>query len=93
MKIQPVSCKYNYDFENWLVASIEIIDIDGRSHIFSGLTINDEFVLPQPFGCPFVVNDIAGNQWESQNYEVEFLSGYSREGVFTARSYEIVDAT
>lgn len=91
MEIKPISCKFEYESDS--ISAIELIDSAGKVHRFTSITISDEFVIPQPFCCPFIVTDISERQWSNQNYEVEFASGYSREGVFTANAYEVSDAT
>ncbi|WP_211442005.1 hypothetical protein [Collimonas humicola] len=48
------------------------------------------FSIPMPFGCECTVTDITDRQWGNANYEVEFASSYSRDGVFWAKGFREV---
>ena len=66
-----------------------------RSHDwieFTGVTLGEDggFHLPAPLGCNCTVSDISDRNWEHANYEIEFSSSYSREGVFFAKSFRRV---
>jgi hypothetical protein len=52
---------------------------------FTGVTLQDGFLLPEPLGCECIVEDTSDRQWALANYEVTFASGYSREGTFYAK--------
>ena len=55
---------------------------------FEGVTLGEDggFHLPAPLRCNCTVSDISDRNWEHANYEIEFSSSYSREGVFLAKS-------
>jgi len=93
MRFTLDSYKLKFDRANGVIDSIELIDDSGTIHHFKGITVNGELIIPQPYGCPFLVNDISDRQWAGQKYEVEFASSYSREGVFTANEYQVVELT
>jgi hypothetical protein len=60
--------------------------LDGFNWIeFTGVALQDGFVLPSPLGCNCTVTDISDRQWELANYEVTFASSYSGEGTFYAK--------
>jgi hypothetical protein len=52
---------------------------------FTGVTLQDGFVLPSPLGCNCTVTDISDRQWGLANYEVTFASSYAGEGTFYAK--------
>ncbi|WP_040557197.1 hypothetical protein [Reinekea blandensis] len=85
------SYKLKFDRNYKLIESIELIDERGTLHIFKGISVSGELIIPEPYGCPFIVNDISDRQLGSQKYEVEFASSYSREGVFTANEYQVIE--
>lgn len=64
--------------------------LDGSGWVeFTGVTLgNDGFVLPEPLGCECTIIDISDRHWSLADYEVEFRSSYSREGVFYAKRFE-----
>ena len=67
------------DGEKWL--ELKGVSIEG----------SEGFKLPEPLGCVCTVTDISDRQWGHANYEIEFASSYSRDGVFWAKEYGEVD--
>ena len=67
--------------------------LDGQWIELTVVTIgeSDGFTLPAPLGCECIVTDISDRQWSNQNYEVEYASSYSRDGVFWAKEFRNVD--
>lgn len=55
------------------------------------IVTEDGFTLPAPLGCQCIVTDISDRHWSHANYEIEFASSYSRDGVFWARGCREVD--
>lgn len=55
---------------------------------FTGITLEDGFVLPAPLGCNCIVSDISERQWGLADYEIEFASSYSGEGKFHAKLFK-----
>lgn len=53
-----------------------------------GISLLEEngFQLPEPIGDTCSVSEIADRGWGNRRFEIEFASGYSREGVFWAES-------
>ena len=85
----PKSYKIEYDVGLSCIASIIFEDIDGNDHVFTGVRHEGNFIVPEPFGCEFFVEDIKDRQWGSVRYEITFASGYSRDGVFHAETYSV----
>lgn len=66
--------------------------LEGSNWIeFTGVTLNDGFVLPDPLGCECIVADISDRHWALANYEITFASSYSREGAFYAKSARAIE--
>jgi hypothetical protein len=59
---------------------------------FTGVTLNDGFVLPSPLGCECIVSDISDGHWSIADYEIVSASSYSHEGVFYAKCVKEVEA-
>ena len=61
--------------------------LDGAGWIeFTGVTLGDDgFILPNKLGCACTIVDISDRHWSLADYEIEFASSYSREGVFYAK--------
>jgi hypothetical protein len=59
---------------------------------FTGVVLNDGFVLPAPLGCECIVSDISDRHWGRADYEIVFASSYSGEGIFYAKSVKEVEA-
>jgi hypothetical protein len=86
-KVKPKSITIEYDDIESRIVRISILDKNEISHIFTGVEVEKELTIPEPFGCEFIVTDIRDRQLSVVRFEVEFLSGYSREGVFYAAEY------
>jgi hypothetical protein len=85
----PKSYKIEYDVDVKSIASVVFEDTEGNTHIFTGIHHEGDFVVPEPFGCEFFVEDIKDRQWGGTNYEITFASSYSRDGVFYAATYNV----
>lgn len=81
------SCKVVFNNKENGINSIEIEDISGNTHIFSGISLSGDLVIPAPYGCSFTVEDIKNLQLDTAKYEITFASSYSREGSFYASEY------
>ncbi|MBQ0785088.1 MAG: hypothetical protein KBT66_12700 [Amphritea sp.] len=92
-KVKPKSIAIEFDDVENRISNISILDNAGTSHIFSDIEVEKELTIPEPYGCEFVVTNIKDRQLATAKFEIEFLSGYSRECVFYAATYITKNAT